>query len=531
VPVEAGDYLGTSGKSGFVVGGAHLHFEVRHNGRQVDPYGWQGPGVDPCAAWVAGCEASIWLWHDELRGAYDFTAPDADAPVVVDEEPPIGTLHIPTDPDLGLLVHFDNHPVQQIGSGTPTIGGPAGSNVLYEEGVFGEAARVPADLSLTYPVSGNLDLDSGGLAFWAKIPGTYPENGTGRHYLLAASDNPGDSARGVYTGTLALRRETVDGAARWNFWTVADGGERQDLVVADTLEAGWHHFALLWDRHAGEGGAAKQLYIDGELAAEHTGVPWPASVGERLEIGRWTPGYGVSGVAMDELALFGRVLMPDEVGRLAAKQDYLTSESGPLGMRSVTGERAVVLDTNAIDRQGGIVGVRLRRNDEPWSQPLPYYDSYRWQITGTDDVHTFSVEYRDRANNVSVVTATVTLGSVPSSLVRLEQLDGVDPYYRYQALEQLEGDLGALFSTPASGTRVRLHLTPVGDVPAAFQVATSPDCVRAEWQPFVDVLDWSWADGEPQVAYVRFRSRDGVVGPAIMVGNGLQRHYLPLIGN
>jgi hypothetical protein len=30
---------------------------------------------------------------------------------------------------------------------------------------------------------------------------------------------------------------------------------------------------------------------------------------------------------------------------------------------------------------------------------------------------------------------------------------------------------------------------------------------------------------------VRFRSRDGVVGPAIMVGNSLQRHYLPLIGN
>ncbi|HZG67432.1 MAG TPA: LamG-like jellyroll fold domain-containing protein, partial [Herpetosiphonaceae bacterium] len=409
--------------------------------------------------------------------------------------------------------------------------GPAGSNVLYEEGVFGQAARVPADLSLTYPVSGNLDLESGGLSFWAKIPETYPENGTGRHYLLAASDNPGDSARGVYTGTLALRRETVDGAARWNFWTVADGGERQDLVVADTFGAGWHHFALLWDRHAGEGGAAKQLYIDGELAAEQTGVPWPASVGERLEIGRWTPGYGVSGVAMDELALFGRVLAPDEVGRLAAKQDYFTSEPGPLGMRSVTGERAVVLDTNGIDRQGGIVGVRLRRNDEPWSQPLPFYDSYRWQITGTDDVHTFSVEYRDRANNVSVVTATVTLGSMPSGQVRLEQLEGVDSYYRYQALEQFESDLGAPSRTQANGTGVRLHLTPVGEVPAAFQVATSPDFVRAEWRPFVDVLDWTWADGEPRVAYVRFRSRDGVIGPAIMVGNDLQRHYLPLIGN
>jgi murein DD-endopeptidase MepM/ murein hydrolase activator NlpD len=73
--VDTGDMIGTSGATGFVVGTPHLHFEVRYQGHQVDPYGWYGPGPDPCAAY-AGCLASTWLWHDSLRGQYDFTPPE-----------------------------------------------------------------------------------------------------------------------------------------------------------------------------------------------------------------------------------------------------------------------------------------------------------------------------------------------------------------------------------------------------------------------------------------------------------------------
>ncbi|HEU4328434.1 MAG TPA: M23 family metallopeptidase [Roseiflexaceae bacterium] len=75
VAVKAGDLLGSSGSSGFKRGTPHLHFEVRHNGRQVDPYGWYGPGDDPCAAY-RGCEASTWLWHADLLGEFDFTPPN-----------------------------------------------------------------------------------------------------------------------------------------------------------------------------------------------------------------------------------------------------------------------------------------------------------------------------------------------------------------------------------------------------------------------------------------------------------------------
>ena len=74
VPVKAGDIIGSSGRSGFVSGTPHLHFEVRHNGKEVDPYGWYGAGPDPCAAYAA-CEASTWLWSSSLAGEFDFTPP------------------------------------------------------------------------------------------------------------------------------------------------------------------------------------------------------------------------------------------------------------------------------------------------------------------------------------------------------------------------------------------------------------------------------------------------------------------------
>ncbi|MBC8161262.1 MAG: M23 family metallopeptidase [Roseiflexaceae bacterium] len=76
MPVKAGDVIGSSGASGFTSGTPHLHFEVRHNGKVVDPYGWYGPGADPCAAYAL-CEASRWLWHAELAGEFDFTPPDS----------------------------------------------------------------------------------------------------------------------------------------------------------------------------------------------------------------------------------------------------------------------------------------------------------------------------------------------------------------------------------------------------------------------------------------------------------------------
>jgi hypothetical protein len=194
------------------------------------------------------------------------------------------------------------------------------------------------------------------------------------------------------------------------------------------------------------------------------------------------------------------------------------------------GQHAVVLDANAIDRQGGIVSVRLRRDDTPWGQPLAYYDSYRWQITGTEGLHTFAIEYRDRANNTTVVTTTVTLGRLPTGTVVVEQPNGAESYYRYQALDLFERNLGD-GQAPDTGQVSRLRLQPDGEEPAEYQISVSPDFANAEWHPFVPVVEWPWPIGKPQIAYLRFRSREGIAGPAVLFGDELPRQYLPLVSS
>ncbi|HNT54966.1 MAG TPA: M23 family metallopeptidase, partial [Anaerolineaceae bacterium] len=68
------------GYSGVANGVNHLHFEVRHNGKQVDSMGWYGGGPDPCplgpgpTGSYRGCEESVWLWADSC-------APDRTPPV------------------------------------------------------------------------------------------------------------------------------------------------------------------------------------------------------------------------------------------------------------------------------------------------------------------------------------------------------------------------------------------------------------------------------------------------------------------
>ncbi|MFL5803009.1 MAG: peptidoglycan DD-metalloendopeptidase family protein, partial [Roseiflexaceae bacterium] len=305
VPVRAGDLIGSSGKTGFVVGTPHLHFEVRHNGKEVDPYGWYGAGNDPCAAYAA-CEASVWLWRPELAGEFDFTAPDAPTPP--DQTPPIATLTVEPRANLLLLARFDGSPLQQVGAGTPAID----ETPAYEDAKFGGGLRLPPGAGLSFPTAGNLLTDTGTIAFWAKLPQRYPANGTGRHYLLAASAHPDEGP--VYTGTLALRREGGE-TPRWNFWTTPETGVtgRDDLSAPDTLGAGLHHFAITWDHAA----RRKALYLDGALAASATGVELPADVGVALELGRWAPGGAASGVIFDELAIFSRVLDRAEVAELA----------------------------------------------------------------------------------------------------------------------------------------------------------------------------------------------------------------------
>jgi murein DD-endopeptidase MepM/ murein hydrolase activator NlpD len=411
VYVNAGDLIGTSGRSGFVQGTPHLHFEVRVHGRQIDPYGWYGPGRDPCVQY-SGCVAGAWLWHTSLRGRYDFTPPALAQPP--DLEPPQATLTAQPRADLLLLARFDGHPVQQVGQGFAHV---EGGGVEYRPSRAGQGASVPQGSGLSYQRAGNLAAAAGTIALWAELPASYPASSTGRSYLLATSANPEDPAR-IYTGTLSLRHEQVDGARQWNFWTIGDDGSRHDLRAPDTLAPGLHHFALRWD--AGSG--AKALFIDGRKVADAQGAALPLVLGERLELGRFTGAFGHSGVTLDELAVFGRALDDDELAALFTRAQPLEASSGTLR------QGPLQIDVNALDNGGEIVAVQLGI-DGVWQAPQPYYDSYSWRVPPVAGPITLGARFFDRANNSTVLSATLNIRPHSSYLPLLEAKQTFTPVH------------------------------------------------------------------------------------------------------
>ncbi len=488
--VETGDVLGTSGTSGFSYGSPHLHFEVRRHGKQVDPYSWYGPGEDPCTSYAA-CEDNGWLWHSDLYGLYDFTPPDYTpsngdmfvAPAL-DMTPPIGTLSINPPDGLLLLVRFDGHTVQEVGRGQAAVEGI----VNFQAGRYDRGVHLPLDSGLTYPISGNLSLESGTLSVWAHIPETYPEVQVSRHYLFAASANPEDGERG-YPNTMALRREfsDYDGLPQWNFWTVAQDGQAHSFVVSDTLQAGWHHIATTWDSTTG----SKALFVDGKRVVDADGVLLPGDVGEVLQLGRFTYGGLQSGVVLDELAVFDSALPDERIAAIAQSAEPLQSS------RSVLQTTDVWLDTNAADAEGLIVAMQPSI-DGDFEDPLPYYDTLRWTMEPEEGQHTLAVRYFDRASNRRVVSQTVTLDLPPRGHAQIRTRDA----------------MGATLVVSATDTHM----------PIEMQLSQSKDFVGAVWEPLRNNPRWIWdwdmvkkRDEKELVLYVRFRDAQGTLSAPLVL--------------
>jgi murein DD-endopeptidase MepM/ murein hydrolase activator NlpD len=486
VYVEAGAYLGTSGRTGFVKGTPHLHFEVRHNGRQVDPYGWYGGGSDPCAAYIA-CEASVWLWHSKLIGSYDFTPPDLSA--MVDTNPPLARMTVAPREDLRLLARFDDDTLPDLGHSLPFVS----DNLGYTEGRWGKAVRINGPQEVSFLTEEQLSLQSGTLNLWLKLPEQDPLSTIGRYYSLAASALPDDPSK-VYSGTLALRREKSDHGMFWNFWTVDNQGQAHSLVAPDTASRDWQALSLSWDAAT----QSKKLYINGQLVAQAQAPGLPNDVGPLLHLGRFTTGSAPSGVSIDELALFDRVLSDEEIAALAESNEPL--QAGSLAVDSLDPQPSVSLDLNAFDRESSVDTITVGVNGE-WSDPLPYQGRLTWPLPAVEGPHEVAVRFWDRAEHSTIVSQTVLLNLAPRAQIALRDNDQIN------ATVQISVD--------DASAQIEM------------QLSADPQFTATQWQAFRPELEWAWGPVREHVLYARFRDAEGLVSPTIRVSDRVWTLYLP----
>ena len=303
VQVAAGDVIGSSGKSGFVIGTPHLHFEVRRDGKQVDPYGWYGGGADPCPRYPA-CLASTWLWHSSLRGEFDFMPPDQVATAVA--PPPAYRVVVAPRNEYRLLSSFDDGVTPDLAQAPLQV---VGYPVLVA-GKYAKAMQFVAGSALVLSGRDRLLADSGSLSVWVDTA----KATTGRHYLFASSAQP--DAKKQYAGTIAVRYEVAsDGHAQWVFWSVADDGTSDELRVP-RRDQGFHHITAHWQQATG----LKQFFIDGILVAQRQGVALPTRIADTTTLGRFPQGKSAQ-FSIDDLLIWRDAPTQDQLKVVATATD------------------------------------------------------------------------------------------------------------------------------------------------------------------------------------------------------------------
>lgn len=391
VPVAAGDFLGTSGATGFVVGTPHLHFEVRRYGKQVDPYGWYGAGDDPCETHPQ-CAESVWLWDAALQGEFDFTPPDVAAFTARTASysmliAPLPAYQFVATFDEGFTPELTPAPIRY----TAPVHRDATRGVLFSDGA---ALQIPQSAGL---------LRAGGWSAWVDVDALQP----GRSYLFAQSAHPDEST--AYAGTLALRVIERDSERWYEFWSVSDDATADDRLQAPIVGGGWQHVTATW--HMPSGG--KRLLVNGQVVAQRSGVTLPTAAGDELWVGRFPFGR-MQPVVLDE------VIVWDQQPTVQQLNTYALAPAGTrLHAEVVPGQEMVV---RFVPQQLGsdpVVSMRLAV-DGDFQDPEPFQlnttvDVPVAKATGEAQTVTIGAELYTRSGAMQYVEQTLVLSGAQSS--------------------------------------------------------------------------------------------------------------------
>lgn len=195
------------------------------------------------------------------------------------------------------------------GSGKPeTIG-----EFRFARGHRGQGVVVGKDGNrLSYPVAGNVTLPEGSVSVWVQPIDWYGADGM-FHIFFDAASRGGRLLVYEYGPGKNLLFYVRDAKG-----ATTNAGARMPL---ETWTPGsWHHLVATWK--PGE----VAFYTDGNLATRITeNVSLPADLGERFLVGTntgWNPITGRDDTVLDELTLYNRALLPDEVAGLYRGEEF-----------------------------------------------------------------------------------------------------------------------------------------------------------------------------------------------------------------
>ncbi|MBF0542745.1 MAG: hypothetical protein HQK91_15010 [Nitrospirae bacterium] len=152
----------------------------------------------------------------------------------------------------------------------------------------------------TYP-SAFLENNAGSFSIWVYID----ESGKGirkindknnyHRYIFAHDTNKGESNKvkgnDIFINVVSISREIKEKTSEpfWSLWITNNNGGTNDWSFDDTVEIGWHHFLLRWDKSKPRLG----LLLNGEpkieLGAKDDYLQfWPNYFNKDAFIGSWT---------------------------------------------------------------------------------------------------------------------------------------------------------------------------------------------------------------------------------------------------
>lgn len=273
--------------------------------------------LQPATTYFYQIEARDMFGSTFRTGIYSFTTTGG----YVAPPPSTGrVLGVSSGRDLIFYSSFDRGLNADFALGDPTAGHFGAPHITSgRQGIRGEAADFTDGSHVSYSGVGNFEMNEGTIAFWYKSP-WHPNDDRGHRFFKLDGGEPIAEPYFAISKVLKFQTPPVTDLDNSLAFAVADANVSiiHKLIPGSYLQQSqWQFVTVTWSFNSG----LTQLYLNGSAAnvqplynlqfrQQALLGSMPLSLGRRFTLG--DPKYPMNAL-MDELAIFGRPLNPDEV--------------------------------------------------------------------------------------------------------------------------------------------------------------------------------------------------------------------------